>query len=334
MKIFFLILILLSFICIISFSGCEDNNNVSPKYETSMNVVSTYPTAGTCVNSYIQNFSGNDYSFLALGTAGLLILNVSDPSNIQPVSSYSLTGISEETFSANIKSVPYVFIASGSAGISVLDISNITVPVLDTIIDFQGDNMNSVFVDTTHNLLFAGGDYSRVYIMNISALPRLTSISTYQSSTKINKIQVEGNIAYVAQDGGMDVVDVSNPISPVRLTLGTSNDHAYDVKIHNNYAFVSNNENGEVIFNVSNPSNPQLVCYIKTQGIALACAINGNLVFVAEDQSGIEVFDVSDPYSPKYLSYYKTRSYSENLLYYKSYLFASDYNGYVILKYP
>jgi len=316
------------------FSGCDNNNPVNSYNGEPMSVIANYPAPGTALDSYVKNINGTDYAFVSMGSSGVLILDVTNPSSIHTVAGYNISGYCEEAFPVIIRNVPYLFIASGGSGLNVLDISNINSPVLDTLINFSGDYLSSVFVDTATSIAYTGGSLNKMYVLNIASLPVVSVISTYQSYSNINEIQVANNTAYIAQDGGLDIVNVSTPANPVRYTLGTSNDYAYDVKISGNLAFVSNNENGVVVFNISNPSNPQQLGVLETSDIALACTVNGNLVYVAEDVSGVETFDVSDPNNPRYLAYYSTGSYSENVFFYNGLVFVSDMNDYVILRYP
>lgn len=322
-------------LCIIFIlSGCDDNNPVNSYQGATMAMIANYPTPGTSLDSYVKNLNGTDYAFVAMGSSGILILDVTNPSSIHTVTGYNISGYCEEAFPVVIRNIPYLFIASGGSGLNVLDISNINSPVLDTLINFSGDYISSVFVDSVSQIAYTGGSFNKMYILNLAALPIVSTISTYQSYSNINEIQVSNSTAYIAQDGGLDIVNVSSPGNPVRYTLGTSNDYAYDVKVSGSLAFVSNNQNGVVIFNISNPSNPQQLGVLETSDIALACTVNGNLVYVAEDVGGVETFDVFDPNTPRYLAYFTTGSYSENIFYYNGFVFVSDLNDYVILKYP
>jgi len=320
----------------ILYFGCNDNH-MSPSSNgngTLIRATAIFPTTGTCSSSFITTLSGVNYAFLALGSGGIQILNVMNPSLPEPVSTYNVSGFSEETFSASFNNVPYLFIGAGNGGLAVLNLSNITTPVLDTTFSLSGDYINTVFVDTVHKTLYSGGSFGKLYVFNLSNLPLINNLSTYQSLSYINEIQVSNNVAYLAQDSGMDIVNVTNPAAPVNITFGSSNDYAYDVKISGNLAIVANNANGVVIFDVSNPSNPQRRGIIDTYDIALACTINGNLLYVAEDQSGMEVYDISNPANPRYLAYYTTNSYTENAFYFNGYTYLSDYNDFVVLRYP
>ncbi len=70
-------------------------------------------------------------------------------------------------------------------------------------------------------------------------------------------IQVTGNYAYVADgDGGLQVIDVSNPANPVRVGGYDTSGSALGVHVVGNYAYVADYGAGLQVIDVSNPANP------------------------------------------------------------------------------
>jgi hypothetical protein len=334
-KILFIILPLI-FIIAFSFYGCEDHNSMYPPLTEGipMQFIGSYNPPGYCINSFEKNLGGNYYAFLSLDTAGIEILNINNPSVPQYIEGYNINGIVEETFVSYMNNIIYLFVAAGGGGIKVLDISNFSNPILDTTLAFPGDYINAVFVDENNKILYAGSTNSKVYIFNIANLPIVTRKTTYATFSSVNEIQVVNNIAYVAQDGGLDIVNVSNPNNPVEISQGSSNDYAYDVKIIGTIAVIANNANGVLLIDVSNPANPREISYLDTYDAALACSINGNLVYVAEDQSGVETFDISNPSNPVFLAYATTNSFSVGVSYFNGHVYVSNYDDFLVLKYP
>jgi hypothetical protein len=318
-------------------SGCYYDNGMEPPpyvQEQQMTFISSSGTPGNCVNSFVKNLNGTDYAFLSLGNLGMRVLNISNPSSPQVTADYSISGFTEELVVTNIQGRQITFIAAGQGGLVILDISNLSAPLIDSVFNFSGDYMTAVFADEDNKILYAGGSRGNVYILDISDPNNFRKISTYQAFGNINRIQVQRNIAYIVQDGGMDIVNVVNPGYPVRYSRGESGDYAYDVSISGNYIFVANNAGGVTIFDVSNPSNPFNIGYIDTYDIALSCSVSGNLIYIAEDEGGVEVYDIYDPYNPVYLSNYVTSGYAQTVGCFRGYVHVADYNGFVILSYP
>jgi hypothetical protein len=315
------------------FYGCE-HDSVSPEQIREMTYLGKYGSSETFQHSFIKNINGIDYSFLSDGNSGLQILDISNPINPSHVVGYNVTGFVEETFVWKRDSIPYVFIAAGTGGVSIIDVKDINSAILDTTINFSGDYIRAVYVDTTNKILYAGGDNKKVYLYDISNLPSVASISTYQSFSIIDEILIRNNVAYFAQDQGLDIVDVSNPQTPSRLSQGISQNYAYDIKLSGDYAFVANDINGVSIFNIANPSSPTEIGFIDTYDNALACAIDGNILYVAEDESGVEAYDISSPTHPSLLASYDTQGNSLGVTVFRGILYVSDNIEYVILRYP
>ena len=93
-----------------------------------MPVISSYPVSGICVSSFVRNILAPDYAFLALGSAGMQILNVTNSGSPVSAGTYSATGLTNEIYVSIIDSIPYAFLATGTGGLVVLNVSNIGRP--------------------------------------------------------------------------------------------------------------------------------------------------------------------------------------------------------------
>jgi hypothetical protein len=335
MRNFIKYILTLLIISLTGFYGCRDNS-VSPNNYTGnpLVLVGGFSTTSNCVNAFAKNINGIDYAFLSLDTSGIQIVNINNPASPQFVSAYHVSGTSLEVYVAYINNVPYAFVAGGSGGVTILNLTNITSPALDTVLNFSGDFINTVFVDTASRMLYTGGSNKNMYIVNAMNLPQAGSVNTYLSFSYINEIQINKNVAYIAEDGGLDIVNVSNPASPLNLSQGTTNDYAYDVKISGNFALLSNNQNGVIVINISDPANPVEVGILDPYDIGLSCSVDGNLIYVAEDQSGVEVFDISNPVNPPRVAYYTTPGYTENVFFHNGNVLVSDYTDFLLLRLP
>lgn len=106
---------------------------------------------------------------------------------------------------------------------------------------------------------------------------------------------------------GLDIIDVSDPTSPiVRGNFNTSR-CAYEVVLSadGNTAFVADYDNLAII-NVSNPASPSLTATLEipaedgdsvsTNGVTLSA--DGNTAFVASSNDGLHIVDISELASP------------------------------------
>jgi hypothetical protein len=135
-------------------------------------------------------------------------------------------------------------------------------------------------------------------------------------------IAISGNYAYVTgygvdfsgSDGGVQILDVSDPTNPVGVGSITDGESGADdlagaisIAVSGNYAYVASSiDDGVQILDISDPTNPIGVGSI-TDGAngadelegAWAITIAGNYAYVASaDDDGVQILDISDPTNP------------------------------------
>ncbi|MHB1035149.1 MAG: Ig-like domain-containing protein [Pirellulales bacterium] len=141
-------------------------------------------------------------------------------------------------------------------------------------------------------------------------------------------IAVSGTLAYVANTflagpnhpnniAGLDIFDVSNPATPVRLGRYETIGQGHGVAVSGTLAYLAGAEAGLVIIDVSNPAAPRRAGGWNTGGSANGVAISGTRAYVADTISkgpdnnperiaGLEIVDVSNPAAPVRLGRYET----------------------------
>ncbi len=113
-----------------------------------------------------------------------------------------------------------------------------------------------------------------------------------------NNVDVYGDYAYIAAgSAGMQVVDVSNPLSPFIASSLNTNGTAVDIRVDGQYAYIAD-ASGLVIMDVSNPLIPLWVASVSTPGIAQDVMVSGNYAYLAAGLSGLQVIDISNPVQP------------------------------------
>ncbi|MCP5522269.1 MAG: hypothetical protein H7A46_12055 [Verrucomicrobiales bacterium] len=187
-------------------------------------------------------------AYVASFGSGLYILDVSDPAN--PTS----TGRYNPGFPAISVSVAGNRAYVGAGGLEILDVTAPASPVL------LGEGYGGIArdVEVVGSLAYVATYYGlTVYDVSDPTKPDwLYPHNRYDPYFRTARgVQVVGNLAYVASDeGGLLVVDVSDPrqLSPAGGydTDGT----AYDVQIVGNLAYVADGENGLVILELPFPA--------------------------------------------------------------------------------
>ncbi len=124
------------------------------------------------------------------------------------------------------------------------------------------------------------------------------------------RVVVAGNLAFVADyDGGLQVIDISDPASPVFVDSWAFQDYAKDVVVAGDLAFLAYNGYGLVIIDISNPANLSSVGIYDTPYQASGVAVSGNTAFVADVAGGLQIIDISNPSNPGFVSSIDTPGY-------------------------
>ena len=112
-------------------------------------------------------------------------------------------------------------------------------------------------------------------------------------------LAVSGRTAFVASgDKGLNIIDVTDPKTPVlEATLDTEGE-ARDVALAGLYAFVADGPAGLLIVDIGNPSAPKIVGKWDSAGEALGIALRDNFAYIADGSAGLQIVDVKNPAKP------------------------------------
>jgi len=167
---------------------------------------------------------------------------------------------------------------------------------------------------------FAGGTFDGTETENLAGPPadncgvrllEITEESTFFSPVDVGKhgedVDVDGSYAYLATDEtnkGLNIINVSNPASPVITSYKDLGAKGNYIKKDGNYAYVGiDQSNGLSIVDVSNPSSPSISKTVSTSGAGNQPATFGNYLFMAlnVDSNSYKVYNVTSKTSPTLL---------------------------------
>ncbi|MDS9396986.1 cadherin domain-containing protein [Aphanizomenon flos-aquae NRERC-008] len=256
---------------------------------------------------YTIQIVGN-YAYLATGSDGLEIRDISDPTNPIIKGRWNYNINSGPVTSGSVYSVQvignYAYAAS-SRGLEIIDISNPTAPTLkgnynDSVWNVSGFGRR---VQVLNDYAYMAAGDSGLQIIDISNLSNPTLKGNYDTGYA-NNVQVIGNNAYVADVSGLQIIDISNPSNPTLKGNYNITDFTYDLQVARSYAYVSSGT-GLRIIDISNPSNPSLQVSYATKREAYDVGLVGNYAYVSGDR-GLEIIDISNPSSPTLKGYYNS----------------------------
>jgi hypothetical protein len=147
---------------------------------------------------------------------------------------------------------------------------------------------------------------SGLEILEGSDSGKITAIAQCGDS-RARGVDVCGGIAYLAEpDNGVEVIDVTNPARPQKLTTVDGTRGACDVHVHDEYLYVARHEAGIAILDISDKRSPKLIgSFRNDDGEAKGVWGDGKYLFVVSNR--VEMLDVSEPTSPYVIGEYSKR---------------------------
>lgn len=107
------------------------------------------------------------------------------------------------------------------------------------------------------------------------------------------KVYVAGNNAYVAcRQGGLQVVDVSNPAQPVLASSFDTSGYATTIDVSGALAAVSSGSGGVYLFDISSPQVPALKQRLSDIGYTNNAKFALGKLYVAARDRGILIYDI------------------------------------------
>jgi hypothetical protein len=268
----------------------------------------------------------NDHAYIATGSEGLFILDVSDPT--LP----SILGICDSVFAISIDiEGEYAYsISMGSGTLYVIDVSDPIHPHVVASTTPYVDLYNPTDICVNGNYAYVSEAYSEMRVVDISDPLNPHTIGSIETGNWALEVDVEENYAYVLKQVhenhySLHAVDISDPTSPTSAGVFDWTDYTSDFCVVGGHAYIAAEE-GLHILDVSDPGSISEVCFLDGIGQnSVDVQVIGNYAYITNSDSGLVVLDVSTPSQPVQTSNYD--------LYFPSWLSVSSLKVYVINDY-
>ena len=142
------------------------------------------------------------------------------------------------------------------------------------------------------------------------------------------RLDVQDDLVFVAAvEGGLYIVDFTNPLNPRLSDHLMTPGNSYDVEVDGDYAYVAGHGAGLLVVDVTDPREAVLVSTFDTPGECARVHKTFNHVFVGDGSQGVLAIDVSDPMVPVAVASYNTSGYSLHMAVACNRLFVADHAG-------
>ena len=131
-----------------------------------------------------------------------------------------------------------------------------------------------------------------VIVLGMLFLPQLIGIHVGYN------ICVQNNYAFVSNNDGVVIYDITTPRNARRISRINLHDGARGIVLNNDLTYITGPSEGLVIVNISDIENPRIISTTTITHGAFKLRVYGSFAYVAMYGAGFEIWNVSDPTSP------------------------------------
>ncbi|HTX17961.1 MAG TPA: T9SS type A sorting domain-containing protein [Bacteroidota bacterium] len=228
----------------------------------------------------------DNYAFIGNGSL-LQVLDISNPVDPQVVGEVQCPG-----------GDVYGLVISGNyayayGGFNVIDISDVKHPTVVAFLPIV--NVSTITVYGTH--AYVGDFFGGIFDVDVSnpARPSVNGASMLTRGEFVSSIVVVDSVIYATsgEGPGVETFDISNPLSPIRLSnIFGARGH---LALRGQYLYLAASSLNELlIYDITNRSGPRYVggTYLNSQPGSIM--VRDSMVYVWEGHAGFEAVDVAD----------------------------------------
>lgn len=252
------------------------------------------PFTDTLQDIFIQGKT----AYVAAGSAGLQIVDISDPSQLKLLGSWQSSAFAEGIAVAG----KTAYLANGAKGISILDISDPSKP----------KQIASAYTENYAFDVICAGDYAYIaagdaglLILDIKDPAKPKELAQLDTNGYAYEAVQSEKTVYVADAwAGVQVVNVADPAKPVLITSIATSGWSLGVAVADKKLVSANGGQGFDLIDVKNTAAPVIKStYFKEPSESDATprrvVITDDLLLVADTTNGLRLVDISFSMMPK-----------------------------------
>ncbi len=193
-------------------------------------------------------------------------------------------------------------VVGNGAFVHVIDVANPDSPkIVGEYRTYSG--VKDVAIRDSLAYVLTGG---RLLILNLrdTHAPSVVSETDITGSASL-KLVLDSTFAYVLLWGGLEVVDISNPVQPVVRPGIAISEYAFNLAVRNHFVYVGSLGDPYVlIVDARNPGHLQIANFLWTDGYTPATAIVDTLLFIGGSTAWnyFDIFSISDSANPRFIA--------------------------------
>ncbi len=340
--------------------------------DSGLRVVDLYPTPdelGFCYTPGSAQGVRYDgwYTYVADGSGGLRVINVSDPYNPFETGFYDTPGFAHAVDTYWYWPEYYAYIADGNEYIEIVDVSD---PINPQHADYYYTGASCTYnveVENSHLYISKGYDgfeaatlmpplqyigacntpcyacdaahsylpncalvadwYGGLRIIDVSG--SFHEIGYFDVPDKAYGIYVDSSYAYIAdRNGGLRILDISTPSYPRETGYCYTPGIAMNVDVSGTHAYVAAyNTGGLTVVNVATPTNPQVVGSCSTPGNAMDVHVQDTIAYIADDNGGLRIINIATSSNPYEIGFLDTPGSATGVYIMDSFVYVADGSG-------
>jgi hypothetical protein len=243
-----------------------------------------------------DTFLEGNYIYASNWVDGLLIIDVSNPEELDLVSSYPM-----QAYSLHVHN-DLAYVTNLAGGFEIIDVSDPTSPVLVTKFPLP-TNYENIMVDG--NLAIMVGVYTGLHAFDVTDPSSPIVLNTFMDVLYPFDLATSGHIAYVA-GASFYTLDYTDPTSPVLLSTFEVDGYGMGLFVDDTYAYVGTTSGVLHILDVTDPTSPTLVGMWEGAVLPATVYVVGTTAYVCDAHRGLYVLDVSDPSAPVETGFFGT----------------------------
>jgi len=264
---------------------------------------------------------------VALIAVAIMAAAATADDRLEPVGLYPPQYFAEHQEIDKVGDYLYIF---GVGGLDIVDFGNPAAPISVGRFEPPGHPYERYYRGTVgQGHAYCGAREDLLQIIDITNPIFTTRVGSYGATgeTYEGSVLHEGYLYAARHDGGIVVLDLTDPAVPVMVDAVTSLQNSWDAASLGDYVYVADGAGGLAVLNAVNAAAPVHVASLPTSGNALDVATSPGLIAVACGSAGVDIFDATTPGSPALLSTYDSAGLAVSIELHGDWLYLADWDG-------